>query len=74
MFLVYHFNEENLNTDSIKSTVHLKASRDSTVGIATGYGLDGRGIGIRVPVGSRISSSPRRPDRFWGPPNPLSSG
>jgi hypothetical protein len=30
-------------------------SRDSAVGIATGYGLDGRGAGFRVPVGSRCS-------------------
>jgi hypothetical protein len=25
-------------------------SRDSVVGIATGYGLDDRGVGVRVPV------------------------
>jgi hypothetical protein len=31
-------------------------SRDSVVGIATGYGLDNRGVGVRVPVGSRIFS------------------
>jgi hypothetical protein len=43
-------------------------SRDSVVGIATGYGLDDRGVEFRVPVGSRIFSSPRRPDRLWGPP------
>jgi hypothetical protein len=42
-------------------------------GIATGYGLDDRGVGVRVPVGSRIFSSPRRPDRLWGPPS-LSNG
>jgi hypothetical protein len=36
-------------------------------GIATGYGLDNRGIGVRVTVGSRIFSSPRRPDRLWDP-------
>jgi hypothetical protein len=41
--------------------------RDSSVGIATGYGLDHRGVGVRVQVGSRIFSSTRRPDRFWGP-------
>jgi hypothetical protein len=29
-------------------------SRDIAVGIATGYGLDDRGVGVRVPVGSRI--------------------
>jgi hypothetical protein len=49
-------------------------SRDSVVGIATGYGLDGRGVGGRVSGGSRIFSSPRRPDRIWGPTNPLSNG
>jgi hypothetical protein len=36
------------------------------VGIATGYGLDERGFGIRVSVGSRIISSPRRLDRLLG--------
>jgi hypothetical protein len=29
-------------------------SRNSTVGTATGYGLDGPEVGVRVPVGSRI--------------------
>jgi hypothetical protein len=47
-------------------------SRDSSVGIATGYGLDDRGVGARVPVEARIFFSPRRPDRFWGPPDLLS--
>jgi hypothetical protein len=27
----------------------------SSVGIATGYGLDDRGEGVRVPIGARIS-------------------
>jgi hypothetical protein len=49
-------------------------SRESAVGIATGYGLDDQGVGVRVPLGSRIFSSPRRPDRLWGPPNLLSNG
>jgi glutamine synthetase len=49
-------------------------SRDSVVGTATSYGLGDRGVGVRVPVGSRISSSPLRPDRLWGPPNLLSNG
>jgi hypothetical protein len=44
-------------------------NRDSAVGIAIGYGLDDRGAGVRVMVGSRIFSFPRRPDRFWGPHN-----
>jgi hypothetical protein len=29
-------------------------SRDSVAGIATGYGLDNRGVGVRVPIGSII--------------------
>jgi hypothetical protein len=34
------------------------------VGIATGYRLEDGGVGVRVAVGSRTSSSPRRPDRL----------
>jgi hypothetical protein len=30
-------------------------SRDSSVGTATGYGLDSRGFGVRVLLGARIS-------------------
>jgi hypothetical protein len=41
-------------------------------GIATGYGLDGRGVGFRVPV-ERIFSSPRCADRLLGPSNLLSN-
>jgi hypothetical protein len=48
---------------------HPCLSRGSVVGIATGYGLDGGGLGGRVPVGSRIFSSPSRPDRLWGTRN-----
>jgi hypothetical protein len=33
-----------------------------------------RGSEFRVPVGSRIFSSPRRPERLWGPPSLLSNG
>jgi hypothetical protein len=47
---------------------------DSVVIIATGYGLDDQGVGVRVPVGARIFTSPCRPDLLWGPPNLLSNG
>jgi hypothetical protein len=40
-------------------------SRDSVVGTETGYGRDDRGVGVRVPIGSRIFSFPCRPDRLW---------
>jgi hypothetical protein len=36
-------------------------TRHSVVGVATGYGLDDRGVGVRVPVGSRIFSTSSRP-------------
>jgi hypothetical protein len=39
----------------------LLRSQDSVVGIATGYGLDDRGVIVRVPVGSRIFSTLSRP-------------
>jgi hypothetical protein len=38
---------------------------DSVVGIATSNELGDRRVGVRVPVRSRIFSSPRRPDRLW---------
>ncbi|PNF40176.1 hypothetical protein B7P43_G08264, partial [Cryptotermes secundus] len=31
------------------------SSRDGAVGIATAYGLDDRGVAVRVPVGSEFS-------------------
>jgi hypothetical protein len=49
-------------------------SRDSIVGVKTGYELDDRGVGIPVPIGSRIFSSPHRPDRLWGLLNLLANG
>jgi hypothetical protein len=38
-----------------------EGSRDSVGGIVTGYGLDDRGVGVRVPVESRIFSTSSRP-------------
>jgi hypothetical protein len=52
---------------------HAVRSRDNAVGTATGYGLVDWGVGVRVPVGSRISSS-RHPNRLWGPPSLLFNG
>jgi hypothetical protein len=48
----------------------LTGSQDSSVGIATSYDLDNRGVGIRFPVGSRIFSTTRRTDLLWGPTLP----
>jgi hypothetical protein len=49
-------------------------SRDSAVGIATDYKLKNREVGVRVPVRSKVFSSPRRPDRLWGSPSLLCNG
>jgi hypothetical protein len=49
-------------------------SHGSTVGIATGYRLDDQGVGVRVPIASRILTCSYCPDRFLGPPNLLSIG
>jgi hypothetical protein len=49
-------------------------SWDSVFCITTGYGLDDRGVGVRVPVGSRIFYSSCVPDRFWGSPNLIEKG
>jgi hypothetical protein len=57
-----------------RSSLRSPGSRDRVAGIATGYGLDDRGVVIRVPVGLRICSFPRSPDQLWGPPNLLSNG
>jgi hypothetical protein len=43
-------------------------SRNSVVGIATSYGLDDGGVGVRVPLGSKKFYSPCRPDRLWAHP------
>jgi hypothetical protein len=46
----------------------------SAVGIATAYRLDDQGVGVEVPEGSRIFSSPHCPDRLWGSPSLLFNG
>jgi hypothetical protein len=58
----------------VLSYVGSERSRGSTVGITTGYGLDDRGVGVRVPVRARIFPSPRSPDRFWSQTSLLSNG
>ncbi|PNF40175.1 hypothetical protein B7P43_G08265 [Cryptotermes secundus] len=34
--------------------IHVLTSRDSAIGVATGYGLDDRVVGVRVPIELRI--------------------
>jgi hypothetical protein len=49
-------------------------SRDSAVGIATGYELDGRGVRVRVPIAARCFCSPRSLDRFRSYPRDKAAG
>jgi hypothetical protein len=46
----------------------------SSVDIATRYELKDRGVGVRVLLGSSISTSPYHSDRLWGSPSLLSNG
>jgi hypothetical protein len=60
--------------DTILIFLCVDYSWDSAVGMATGYGLDDREVGVRILVWSRIFTSPCHPDRLWGPPNLLYNG
>ena len=62
--------EGKFAASSLRPTVSL----GGVVGIATAYGLDARGVGVRVLVMSRNFSTPRRPDPHWGPHNLISKG
>jgi hypothetical protein len=42
-------------------------SRGGVVGIATGYGLDDRGVGVRVHVVHRPALGPTQPPIQWVP-------
>jgi hypothetical protein len=55
--------------NKISCVTYDKVGRDSSVGIATGYGLDGPGIESRWGEIFR-----NRPDRAWGPPSLLYNG
>jgi hypothetical protein len=50
----------------------LLGTQDSSVGIVTGYRLNGWGVGFWAPVGARFSFSPHHPDWFWGSSSLLS--
>jgi hypothetical protein len=71
---VYIYFRNSRITSNLSSAKMRVRSRDRSVDIATGYGLDDRGVGVRVPEDSRIFSSPRRPDWLWGSPKLLYNG
>jgi hypothetical protein len=52
----------------------LKLCINNSIGIATIYGLNGRGVAVRIPIEERFFYCPRRPDLFWGPRSFISNG
>jgi hypothetical protein len=63
----YIFNNNNNNNNNnniiiIIIIIITLENRGNVVGIATGYGLDDRGIAAQATEGSRIFSYPRPPD------------
>jgi hypothetical protein len=49
--------QRQVDTEVLFLTIFFIRGRDSAVGIETSYGLDDRGVGVQVPVGSRIFST-----------------
>jgi hypothetical protein len=58
----YTWRRVNVTKFSRLTKLRCIRSRDSAVDIATRYGLDDRGVGVRVLVGSRIFYSSHCPD------------
>jgi hypothetical protein len=68
---LYIFNSERTNIREVFLGQHRTVGsryQDCAVGIAAGNGLDGRGVGVRILVGSRIFSMSSRP--ALGPTQP----
>jgi hypothetical protein len=62
VYLLYVKNLECLEL----CTTFTKRSQDSVVGIATDYGLDGRGVGVRVlSTSSKLALEPTQPPIQW---------
>jgi hypothetical protein len=52
----------------------LLLGQNSSVGIATGYGLDGRGTTSITGRGKRLFSNPQSPDQLRGAPTSIYNG
>jgi hypothetical protein len=49
----------------MKNNHSFSQNQGSSVGIASGYGLDDRAVGVRAPIKSRIIFYSCHPDRLW---------
>jgi hypothetical protein len=65
-------NHKQFQLFSLRKYHYLLWSRDRSIGIGSDYGLNDEWVGVRVPVQTRLFSSPQLPDLHWGPPSPLS--
>jgi hypothetical protein len=74
IFNNYAVIDKNIDSLNFSSLTPTSQSRDNAVGIANGYGLDDQEVGVRVPVGAKIFTSPCRSDWLWGLPSLLSNG
>jgi hypothetical protein len=77
---LYHFTSDashnlflNISLNIVNAFI-IGTNRGSVVGIATGYGLDDRRVGVRVPVQSRILTSPYRQTGIGIHPTPYITG
>jgi hypothetical protein len=71
VFFKFWIMASEFTTDSFAEYPYVVVSQDSVVGIVIGYWLEDGGFRVRAPVGSRIFSSARRPDRLLGSPSLL---
>jgi hypothetical protein len=60
-FIILHHHHFSLHSFFLVLSLIQKRSWDSSVGIETGYGLDGLGVGVRVPVASTPALGPNQP-------------
>jgi hypothetical protein len=71
---IWNLRERRTHYSHRAEAFNIYSINEDGAGIENCYGLDDRGVGTQVPVGSRIFSSPHRPDQLWCPPNLLSPG
>jgi hypothetical protein len=78
---IYHIKNilnKSTNSDDIyfilQIVLYVFRSPDSAFGKPSGYGLDDRGVGVRVPMGEMLFTTQCCPNRLWDPPSLLSHG
>jgi hypothetical protein len=67
----FHCTKSSVSSTSVSDGVcHQNVTRNYWEAVtATGYGMDNRGVGVKVPVGAQILFSVCCPDRLWSSPS-----